>query len=302
MKKDLLIGGFLVVFACLGIGAVILLLNSPQDENLPKTVLPKTEPVVYLPSKVVKEKPKEPIKVRRIPIKPQPHQKQAEVLPAVEKAPPKENGKSQEPIKLVKTEPQKLNATWDVISLGDIVKINNPAMDYEVKLMNGREITLLGKVKSLTLHGANVNAVIDASELRAQEVILTGAVDGGSRVKLWAPEGTVLINGAIRGRSHVEIQAPGGKVVVKGNAPPIINGESRLSIVARDVELLGEINGPKSFIEVTLTKAGSLKFTQLLGTARLHYGKQHGSDPEPRLDRGVVNAGAELKWIGSATK
>lgn len=226
-------------------------------------------------------------------------------------------------------------AAAKVIVLGNDIKLNDPDGEYAIKTINGGErIVVQGKIKTLTIAGLNDKSTLDAtlldageiiftdnlnsgatvllgtaralklrdindqstleaSTLGAHSIVLTGAVNSGSAVKLHAPNGSVEILGEINDRARIEIAAPGGKV--RFNAA--INGEARLAITARDVEFRSAINGAKTQLDITLTKAGSLQFTRLNGGVRLHYRKADAGDPEPRIGAGVVDERADFRHM-----
>src|SRR5205807_1722480 len=57
--------------------------------------------------------------------------------------------------------------------------------EYTVKpLARGKEIELIGVIKTLTIAGLSERSAIDATKLVADEIIFTGNVNGGSKVTL----------------------------------------------------------------------------------------------------------------------
>jgi hypothetical protein len=64
----------------------------------------------------------------------------------------------------------------------------------------------------------------------------------------------VALKEMINGQATVEIDAPGGRVIVGKSAGTCINGATRLTITATEVDLRGKAAGA-SRIEVTLGQA-----------------------------------------------
>ena len=162
--------------------------------------------------------------------------------------------------------------------------------------INSGATVKLGKAMSLKIADVNDRSVIDASLTQAHSILLAGAINGGSTVKLSAaPNGSVVIAGEVNDRGQLEIDAPEGKVLLNSRNSSCVNGNAKVRIVAREVELRGAVNGPKTHLDVTLTKAGSLKFERLHGGVELSWRKADAADPEPRIDAGEVNPSAILR-------
>ena len=162
---------------------------------------------------------------------------------------------------------------------------------------------ILGKkIQKLMIRDVNDKSLLDASACEAREIVLTGAVNSRSTVKLNAPHGSIEFFGEVNDHSQIEINAPGGKVLFKARGDSIINGDSQLTIVARDVELRGAVNGLETQLAVTLTKDGSLKFARLNGEVRLHWRKADASDPMPRIDAGEIGRTAQFRMLPALKK
>jgi hypothetical protein len=168
--------------------------------------------------------------------------------------------------------------------------------------LNSGASVVLGKAHTLKVRDINDHSTLDASALDAREIVLAGAVNSGSILKLHAPKGNVEILGEINDLAQIEIVAPGGKVLFKGRGDSVINGDARLAITAKDVELRGAVNGTKTQLDITLTKAGALHFNRLNGSVRLHYRKAEASDPEVRIDAGAVGDRADFRQMPPAKK
>jgi len=200
-------------------------------------------------------------------------------------------------------EPKPPKAPEEIVE-GPDRRIDKPEGQYTLEpLVAGERITLCGRVKTLKLNVVNGGATVDASALEAREIILTDAVNGHSAVKLNAPNGRVEFRKAINGQSTVEVNAPNGTVIfVEAPARPggegaEINGESKVTITAKDVELRSSVNGTFTRIAVTLTKGGKLRFHQLAGAVVLEYRKSDPHDPDPIVEPGNIVAAAKLRKI-----
>src|SRR5207247_1229176 len=98
----------------------------------------------------------------------------------------------------------------------------------------------------------------------------------GAALKLNAPKGRVTIKGRLEERAVVEITAPGGEVRINssGGKPdqPSVDGGSRLTVVARGVEIRGAVAGDRTRVTVTLDKSGWLRVGGgVQGTAVVEY-------------------------------
>ncbi|MBI2804892.1 MAG: hypothetical protein HYX68_07925 [Planctomycetes bacterium] len=345
MKTNLLIASVLVVLAVATIGVILALPFINREEDPSKTVKPRPEPIVAL-KKEKSKRPvkKEPVQVAVLKKKPDgitpPPKKTVEPEPKKQietKVPEKKPDEK-------KTGPKKDDkqpALTKVLILGENIRLRDPDGDFTLKPLNKGKAILLGKVKRLTIEGINNQAHVDTTELEVEEIVFTGAVNGGSvklgsvktlhvaavnakavldasasaasevvisgnvnsasRVMLSAPAGKVLLHGEINGGAQVEINAPGGKVRVRSDHATIVNGDSKLTIHAKDVELLGAINGTRTEVIVTISSGGSLKFLAVNGGSRLHYRKALRSDPSLRIDAGTVAPTAQAKEM-PATK
>lgn len=168
--------------------------------------------------------------------------------------------------------------------------------------INGSSKVLLGRARLLRIRSINDQSLLDASELEGQQVFLSGAVNGRSTLKVHAPKGSVEIDGEINDNAQIDIVAPGGKVVFKSGGDFVINGDAQLKIVAESLELRGTVHGLKTLILLTLTKPGVLQWKHLSGGVRLHYRRADASDPAPRIERGQVDARAEVRELPAERK
>jgi hypothetical protein len=124
----------------------------------------------------------------------------------------------------------------------------------------------------LVVSGLERGAVLDCSELDAAEVIVTGAITGGSRLAIRAPGGIVRFLAGVEGRSDVDV-------------------------TTRAVEFQSRIAGAGTRVRVTLTAGGSLGFAEIADPARLEYRKSAPDDPDPAVTRGKVSPPAVVARI-----
>jgi hypothetical protein len=255
MKKDLLIVVGLILMATLGIGAIAVLPFLQGQDEKPKTVPPKTELIAELPKKKEgPKKPAEPVKKSAPRAKPvstgaQTDQKEKTKEPAAEtkqetkKPDPaletkKQEEKKQEIAKAqVKIEPKKVDK---LIVLDNIFKINDPDGEFTVETLNrGKEIILLGKVKTLKIAGANEGAILNACEFEAQDIILTGNINGAAKILLGKAQ-TIHIADVNNGSLIDASASAAHRIVLAGN----INSGSSVKLHAPEgtIEINGEIN------------------------------------------------------------
>ena len=166
----------------------------------------------------------------------------------------------------------------------------------------GSTVAVRGWVKTLIVKDLEGGAVLDCSALEAEQVIVIGKIEGGSRLEVRAPGGTVAFRSKVDGRSHVIVQAPGGTVTFEtptgmGRDGSKIDGGSEVEIHAKAVGFRGLIAGAKTKVNVTLSANGSLTFAEIDGTARLEYGKLDPDDAEPMIAKGRIGAAAVVKKV-----
>jgi len=180
------------------------------------------------------------------------------------------------------------------------LKIDNPAGVSSPVVRPGGNLVLRGKVKILRVAGLESGATLDASDLEAEEVVVVGKIDGGSKLWVKAPNGRVTFRARIDGRSRVGIEAPGGSVafVPEGASDGAkIDGGAQVEITAKSVRLDGTIGGAGTKVGVSITAGGSLAFRELVGPSRLEYGTADPDDPEPSVTLGKVGPPAVVKKV-----
>ncbi len=176
------------------------------------------------------------------------------------------------------------------------IALDDPAGQYTLPwVRGGRVVKLAGKIGTLNVTGADGLATVDASNLEAKRIFVTGPINGNSMVALNAPNGLVDLKKQVDGNSTLRIEAPDGKVVFdKGTN---INGNSHVTITAREVGLPGYLDGRETLVEVTLTGGGELRYGDLKGYSRIHYKKAAAGDPDPVVEGGRIGRRAEVKRI-----
>ena len=175
-----------------------------------------------------------------------------------------------------------------------MVQLDEPDGIYRVpSLDTGESRELQGRIKRLEIEMVNGDALLDAAELQANEVVFLRGVNGQAQARVFAPDGTVELQGDINGEAVVDIYAPGGRVVLGAEGDTCVNGSGRITITAAAVDIRGRVDGSPQ-LDVTLTHGGKLKFAELSGSARLTYRRANPADPEPAIQAGSLRAGAQL--------
>ncbi len=202
------------------------------------------------------------------------------------------------PSDLLSTEPEKPapECGKPAAAARNTIALDDPAGQYTVPWVRGGTVVkITGKIGTLNVTGADGLATLDASELEAKRIFVTGPINGNSTVALSAPSGLVDLKKQVDGNSTLRIEAPGGKVVFdKGTN---INGNSHVTITARQVGLPGYLDGPETSVDVTLTGGGQLTYGDLKGASRIHYKKAAAGDPDPVVEGGRIGRRAEVRRI-----
>jgi hypothetical protein len=179
-----------------------------------------------------------------------------------------------------------------------VTRVDEPKGTYTVPVIKGgKTVRLAGTVSTLKVGEVSGGGTLDASGLVARRVVCSGPITGRASVMLSAPDGTVEFARGIDGESTVVVSAPGGRITFPTKEEACISGGSSVSLTARDVDLRRAIDGEKTRVVVTVSKSGVLRFAALKGTSVLEYRKADPSDPDPRLGRGSVGPGAEVKRL-----
>ncbi len=328
MKRDLLIGGLLIVLAALGLGGVVLYTSLTQEAGGSQSIAPKPEPIAEFKKKVVEVVKPEPIKdvanekkeqePKHVDEKPKPIAKaELEPLPPprpeVKVAPKQEEKRPDPPPEkkqpAVEPQPERKPPAVKAIVLGNVTKLNDPDGEYVVKTLHGgQEVTLLGKIKRLTIGMPTSGAFSDATRLEADEIVLIGDINSGSKVLLGKAQTlkirslndqslldaseleaqNILLAGAVNSRSTLKLYAPKGSVEVNGE----INDNARIEIVAPGGRVLFKSKGDSiingnaqlKIVAESLELRGAVNGPQTLITVTLTKG---GSLQFRRLSGGV---------------
>ena len=185
------------------------------------------------------------------------------------------------------------------------IEVNEPGKVYSLPfpMKKGAHVVLKGKVKTLKVSGLDAGSILDASALEAATVSVTGKIDGGSTLKVSAPNGLVNVGAKIEGKSAVEVSAPGGEVkfgtysTAKKN-DAVVGAGARVTVTARVVEFKGDIGGAGTAVSVVLTRNAWLKVGSVSGTATVEYRSQAGGWAAPDVAVGPVAPTATFRKAG----
>jgi hypothetical protein len=182
---------------------------------------------------------------------------------------------------------------------GNDRRLNRPQGEYRTgAVTGGTTLKVAGRVRTLKVGPVDGSSTLDASALEAREVLLTGKIDHAT-IKLRAPHGRVEFRAGVGGDSRVDVDAPGGTVVF--GEPPRegskIDGDTRLTVTAREVDFRAAIDGPHTRVVVTLTGGGVLAFRAVGGGSLLHYRKADPNAPNPRVIGGTIDGTARVQKI-----
>jgi hypothetical protein len=183
-----------------------------------------------------------------------------------------------------------------------VIDLNQPEATYTlpVSLKHGEFVIVRGRVKAFRANGMNGGAILDASGLETASVYIGGKIDGGSTLKLNAPNGVVVIAAQVTGNSRVEIIAIGGDVrfsipTTTGNPGSQIDGGANVSLNARSVNLCGDVNGVDTQVDAIVPPGGILKVAAVRGTAAVKYSVGSGGGIAPDVTVGTVSPSATFK-------
>jgi hypothetical protein len=201
--------------------------------------------------------------------------------PPVSVEPPKKNGPR--PIGVVmKVDPR----------VAPVRRFDHPDDTAALPDLNTNDrVVLTGRVRALRLGSINGKGSVDASGLVAEEVIITGDMNGEATVTVSAPNGTVTIGGYVAGASKLTIRAPGGQVLLAKSGR--FTGGSVMTITAKRLDALGVLSGGTG-VNVTFTPGGGLKLVRAEEGAIVTYKKAAPGDPEPTIETGELRDGAKV--------
>lgn len=158
---------------------------------------------------------------------------------------------------------------------------------------NGTIAKLVGRVRLLRLEHIE-NAVVDAGELEADTIFLTGGITNKAKVRLRAKDSLTVP--FIDGGAQVELISSEGKVSVGR-----INGEAKVKVSAHDFTLKEYLDGNDTTVTATLNvhanAAGRLRFHDLRGRTHMFWKKARLTDPDVQVEKGTVRSTAELREL-----
>lgn len=171
----------------------------------------------------------------------------------------------------VKPAPGKTPSTSSVLPGRGVVHLTQPNQIYTTPpLRAGETLTLKGQAKALHVAALDQEAVLDATELDVDEVIVHGDITGRSRLKARAPLGSIDIKGRV-------------------------TGGSTLDLVGKKVSFRDDLVGLLTRVNVVLSQGGTLNFADLIDGAELHYRRARPWDATPRVIGGKIDSDSHLK-------
>ena len=206
------------------------------------------------------------------------------------------------PVLVDEDPPMRDDEQQDLPEWGDEVKLSDPKGLYAVESVNSADrYVISGKIKTLQIGDINGQGAVVTKDLDAREIVVAGAINGEGVLRLDVPDASVTFLRSFNGASRIRVYAPGGKVVLGSDDKSLrdsgnVLGSSNVTIVARDVDLRGVLDGG-SRVKVTLTKGGSLRFSKIAGGAHLYYRKAESGDPELKIDRGGIIGGGKFERL-----
>lgn len=159
-------------------------------------------------------------------------------------------------------------------------------------LNSNDRVVLTGRVRALRIGSVHGKGSIDASGLVAEEITVTGDLNGEAVVLLNAPNGKVTLGGYVAGSAKLTVTAPGGEVVVLASSGRLTGG-AVTTVTAKRIDVAGKALGGAK-LHATLTTGGSLKLATVDEGATVTYRKAAASDPPLTVEKGVVSGGAKV--------
>ena len=152
----------------------------------------------------------------------------------------------------------------------------------------------------LRVNGLGPGAILDASELEAASVYISGRIEGGALLRISCPNGVVEVPAAVRGRSRLEIDAPDSSVrFIHPTTPETpgsrIDGGSSVFVTGRTVDLRGDVEGAGTSVAVTLTRNGSLRVAAVRAAAVVEYRVENSLEPDPPASAATVEPTATFR-------
>ncbi len=231
-------------------------------------------------------------------VAPLPHEPKSRENEAVPVDPPGTGDQGQPPVPVVPEPPKKVGPRPGGVVMKVDPKIA-PQRHFDhpddtaalPDLNSGDRVTLTGRVRILRLGSVNGKGALDASGLVAEEVVITGDLNGEALVLVNAPNGKVTVGGYVIGAAKLTIVAPGGEVVVAHTGR--VTGGATMTVTAKRLEVNCPLSGGAK-VNVTLTAGGSLKLKRAEEGATVTYKKATASDPPPTIAKGELHGGAKV--------
>ena len=171
----------------------------------------------------------------------------------------------------------------------EVRQFNNADEISSIDALNGiAKVKLSGKLKTVNIASLDGEAVLDASDLQVQDINI-GSVQGSAKLVVSATS-QIRFTGTIGGGTKLEIYAPQGTVIIGNPESIAVDGGTQLNIHARNLFIRGTAAGGAR-INLTVTKGGKIHFDLLDGGAHLKYHKANPTDPDPTLEPGDIRAG-----------
>lgn len=172
-------------------------------------------------------------------------------------------------------------------------RLDYPQGTAAVPDLNGNDVVkIAGRARLVKIGSVAGDAVLDASGLAADEIVVSGDISGRAVVKLNAPNGKVIFGGHATGQSRITVNARGGELILLSRSGRL-GGNTDLEISSGRVVLDGPA-GENARISITFTAGGFLRTRRLEGNARIVYRKAAASDPEPTLETGELPNGTAI--------
>jgi hypothetical protein len=176
-----------------------------------------------------------------------------------------------------------------------LIRLNRPEEVYTMeRIGEGNSFKLVGKVAKLVVSGVDGGATLDASELEVKTVSFNGKIEGNARIKVNSPNGNISFSKAIGGGAQIEVNASGGTVTF-WMPGATISGGAKLRVTGKSIWFHSRIDGG-SFIDVTVSKAGGLRFIELADGSKIHY-RGEKPDDEVRITPGKTDDSSECKRL-----
>ncbi len=184
-----------------------------------------------------------------------------------------------------------------------VIEVDQPeeTVNFPSSLLKpGQTAVVRGRAKIFSVSGLENGRTLDASGLVAEKVTVTGLIDGGSVLTVYAPKGVVSIGGPVTGGASVTALVPGGEFLFSrphygDRTVPSLKGDARVTVTAKLVDFRGEVEGKGTRVLATLADGGTLKLYGVRDTAVVEYRKSKPGDGAPNIDVRQRDPGATVR-------